>query len=169
MTYNAVLIFSYVKIEHTLIFWFMWPLCLFQKPWFLQPFPHHPENICDQVFTEETRRANTSSLAPTGYGNKAGHHSDEYCDPSTTFASDAPDDGSSERTETQLLSSPEESVSSFSTESSSINPYRSQSSAETSMPRSEKLSQGDSGRAHEKTAPKCVYVSLNMLEQGNVR
>ncbi|XP_013875442.1 interleukin-31 receptor subunit alpha isoform X2 [Austrofundulus limnaeus] len=135
------------------------------KAWFFQPFTHHPENICDQVFTEETRRANTSSLAPTGYGNKASQHSDEYCDPSATLASDE----SSEPTETQRLSSPEESISSFSTESSSINPYRSQSSAEISMPRSDKLSQGDSGRAQEKTAPKCVYVSLNMLEQGNVR
>ncbi|XP_017267273.1 interleukin-6 receptor subunit beta isoform X2 [Kryptolebias marmoratus] len=103
-----------------------------------QSFTHHSENICDQVYTEESRRPNMPSITPICY-------------------------------ETQLLSSPEESISSLSTESSSMNPYRSQSSMETSMPRTEKLCQGDSGKPHEKTTPKSVYVSLSMLEQGNVR
>ncbi|XP_037541110.1 interleukin-6 receptor subunit beta-like [Nematolebias whitei] len=140
-----------------------------KKLWLFQPFTHHSETICDQVHTEEIQSENTLSITPNRYANKASDHTDDYCNPSATLTSNASDDNAFDSTETQLLSSPGESISSLSTESSSMNPYRSQSSVETSMPRTKKQSQVDSVRPHAKTSPKSVYVSLNMLEQGNVR
>ncbi|XP_054604047.2 interleukin-31 receptor subunit alpha isoform X2 [Nothobranchius furzeri] len=135
-----------------------------KKSWFFHPFSNQSENIFDPVRTEETQR--DPSLAQIC--DKVSDTVAECSDPCTSFPLDARDDWSSAQTDTQLLSSPEGSVSILSS-GSSMNPYRSQSSAETFLSRTEDLYHCDSGKRHDKLTPKSVYVSLNMFEEGNVR
>uniref|UniRef100_A0A1A7WVN7 Interleukin 31 receptor A n=1 Tax=Iconisemion striatum TaxID=60296 RepID=A0A1A7WVN7_9TELE len=135
-----------------------------KKAWFFHPFSNHFENAFDPVRTEETQR--DPSLAPIC--DRVNDTAAECSDPCTLFPSDARDDWSSAQTDTRLLSSPEGSVSVFSTGSSSVNPYRSQSSAETFLSRTEDPYLCESGKQPDKPTPKSVYVSLNMFEEGNL-
>lgn len=65
--------------------------------------------------------------------------------------------------------SPGESTALISSDSSIANPYRSQSSGESPVPETEKLSKHVPVKQQEKALLKTIYVTLDMIEQDHKR
>lgn len=65
--------------------------------------------------------------------------------------------------------SPGESTALISSDSSTANPYRSQSSVESPVPETEKLSKHVPVKQQERALLKTIYVTLDMIEQDHKR
>ncbi|XP_068564446.1 interleukin-6 receptor subunit beta-like [Cebidichthys violaceus] len=141
----------------------VWPAPSHQEGTFpFQPFSNPSESVCDRVYTEETRQTPPSPLATGCDGNPACDQTGEYVDPDTGPAPVDP----VEPVETQHLSSPDDSTALLLSENS---PYRSQTSAENSASRSNKQCRHVPVKQTEKIAPVTVYITLDMLQQGQGR
>ncbi|KAK9531367.1 hypothetical protein VZT92_010796 [Zoarces viviparus] len=127
-----------------------------------QPFNNPTESVCDRVYTGESQRTPTSPLATGCDGIPACDQTGEYVDPATGPALVDP----VEPVETQHLSSPDDSTALLPSENS---PYRSQSSAENSASKFNKQCKRVPLKQIEKIAPVTVYVTLDMLQQGQGR
>ncbi|KAM6906097.1 interleukin-6 receptor subunit beta-like [Lycodopsis pacificus] len=127
-----------------------------------QPFSNPTESVCDRVYTGETQRTPTSPLTTGCDGIPACDQTWEYVDPATGPALVDP----VEPVETQHLSSPDDSTALLPSENS---PYRSQSSAENSASKFNKQCKRVPVKQTEKIAPVTVYVTLDMLQQGQAR
>ncbi|XP_024147426.1 interleukin-6 receptor subunit beta isoform X1 [Oryzias melastigma] len=129
----------------------------FQK--FFVPF----ESYCDQIYIQEF----LSTLTPSGNGDPWMNQGQESLKTTISLMPNAIGEKPVALSETQLSPFPEESTSSLSTESSSVNPYRSQATTETLVPRKTNQCKLESNLPHERFSPKSVYVSLHMYEQND--
>lgn len=128
------------------------------------PFHNPSASPCDLIYTEETQRASTPPPDADCSGHLTTDQTEEYTDSVIILAPHTKDE-----IPVEPLSSPEESTALFSSESSSFNPYRSQTSGEVSSPRSSKQSKPIPVKRQGKATLKTVYVTLDMFEQGQSR
>ncbi|XP_069564641.1 interleukin-6 receptor subunit beta-like isoform X1 [Brachyistius frenatus] len=128
------------------------------------PFSNPSEGSCDRVYTEETHRASTPSLAWT-----CDPAADENSDSAIVLAPDIENDRLVEPVETNSPSSSSESAALLTSDNGPVNPYRSQSSVETPVSSMSKQSNYVSVKQQGKTALETIYVSLDMFEQGQSR
>ncbi|XP_004550537.3 interleukin-6 receptor subunit beta isoform X4 [Maylandia zebra] len=138
-----------------------------QKGICFQPFRNPSESHCDTVYPEKAQSTSTPSLV-TGYDtNTASEYIVDYANSGMTLGLYTEDESPVEPAKTPP--SPGESTALISSDSSTANPYRSQSSGESPVPETEKLSKHVPVKQQEKALLKTIYVTLDMIEQDHKR
>ncbi|XP_013765808.1 interleukin-31 receptor subunit alpha-like isoform X3 [Pundamilia nyererei] len=138
-----------------------------QKGICFQPFRNPSESHCDTVYPEKAQSTSTPSLV-TGYDtNTASEYIVDYANSGMTLGHYTEDESPVEPAKTPP--SPGESTALISSDSSTANPYRSQSSVESPVPETEKLSKHVPVKQQERALLKTIYVTLDMIEQDHKR
>ncbi|XP_014193329.1 interleukin-6 receptor subunit beta isoform X1 [Haplochromis burtoni] len=138
-----------------------------QKGICFQPFRNPSESHCDTVYPEKAQSTSTPSLV-TGYDtNTASEYIVDYANSGMTLGLYTEDESPVEPAKTPP--SPGESTALISSDSSTANPYRSQSSVESPVPETEKLSKHVPVKQQERALLKTIYVTLDMIEQDHKR
>ncbi|KAM6915451.1 interleukin-31 receptor subunit alpha-like [Xenentodon cancila] len=133
---------------------------------YLQLSYNPAESPCNRVYTEESVTETTPSAADV---HTVRDQTEEYSQQAVSVVPEVEDYKPAEPVEIQLPPSSEESTTFLSSESSLVNPYRSQASVKDTVPRTVKQSKCDSNKQHETMLQNTVYVSLKMYEQGDAR
>ncbi|XP_030576771.1 LOW QUALITY PROTEIN: interleukin-6 receptor subunit beta-like [Archocentrus centrarchus] len=136
-----------------------------QKRICFQPFSNPSESPCDTVYPENSQ--STPSLVTGSETNTASDYTEDYTNSGMTLAPHLQDESPVEPV--VMPPSPGESTALISSEGSPVNPYRSQSSVESPVPRATKQIKLVSVKQQEKTPLKTVYVTLDMIKQDHGR
>uniref|UniRef100_A0A3Q0RQT3 Interleukin 31 receptor A n=1 Tax=Amphilophus citrinellus TaxID=61819 RepID=A0A3Q0RQT3_AMPCI len=134
-------------------------MCFYPQRICFQPFSNPSESPCDTVYPENSQ--STPSLVTGSETNTASDYTEDYTNSGMTLAPHLQDESPVEPV--VMPPSPGESTALISSEGSPVNPYRSQSSVESPVPRATKQTKLVAVKQQEKTSLKTVYVTLDMI------
>ncbi|XP_035764311.1 interleukin-6 receptor subunit beta-like isoform X4 [Neolamprologus brichardi] len=132
-----------------------------------QPFRNPSESHCDTVYPEKAQSTSTPSLVTGDDTNTASEYIVDYANSGMSLGLYTEDESPVEPAKTPP--SPGESTALISSESSTANPYRSQSSVESPVPETAKPSKHVPVKQQERALLKTIYVTLDMIEQDHNR